>query len=68
MELQVVVMLIAVQTDNSFFALSAPLSDPPGHPTTRPFGFAALLDSLGAHLAGRSQTRFAQTVQAPFPQ
>jgi len=24
-------------------ACPAPLSDPPGHPTTRPFGFAALL-------------------------
>ena len=26
-----------------------PLSDPPGHPTTRPCGFAALLDLSGSH-------------------
>ena len=30
-------------------ACPAPLSDPPGHPTTRPFGFAALLDLSGSH-------------------
>ena len=28
-------------------ACPAPLSDPPGHPTTRPFGFAALLGLTG---------------------
>ena len=33
-------------------ACPAPLGDPPGHPTTRPFGFAALLG-----LAGSGRTR-----------
>ena len=34
-------------------ACPAPLSDPPGHPTTRPFGFAALLDLSGSHKTRR---------------
>ena len=34
-------------------ACPAPLSDPPGHPTTRPFGFAALLGLTGSHKTRR---------------
>ena len=30
-----------------------PLSDPPGHPTTRPFGSAALLGLAGSHKTRR---------------
>ena len=36
-------------------ACPAPLGDPPGHPTTRPFGFAALLG-----LAGAGRTRLCE--------
>ena len=43
-------------------ACPAPLSNPPGHPTTRPFGFAALLGLTGA---GRTRLCEPQTCCRP---
>ena len=44
-------------------ACPAPLGDPPGHPATRPFGFAALLGLAGA---GRTRLYEPQTGCRPF--
>jgi len=50
-------------------ACPAPLGDPPGHPTTRPFGFAALLDLSGKPRRPRenSSLRSSDTLRFFFP-
>ena len=40
---------------------------PLGHPNYTALRVRCVARSAGAHLAGRSQTRFAQTPRAPFP-
>ena len=40
---------------------------PLGHPNCTALRVRCVARSAGAHLAGRSQTRFAQTPRAPFP-